>query len=187
MKKKLLAVALLSALSVPAFADDAGFFLGLDYSALTLGNLTAVNGANATQPSGGYRIDGGYNFNKNWGVELGYFGNGNASDTSGNTLTPNTTYVAGVGTLPLNEMFDIFGKVGVAMNQLTGTATTATDCTVCGVQTGVMYGVGADFNFTKQGSIRLQYESLGNMMGTDPASGSQITASDISLGVMYKF
>ena len=51
----------------------------------------------------------------------------------------------------------------------------------------MMYGVGADFNFTKQGSIRLQYESLGNMMGTDPASGSQITASDISLGVMYKF
>jgi OOP family OmpA-OmpF porin len=185
MKNKLLAVALLSALSAPAFADDAGFFLGLDYSALTLGNLTTVYGANATQPSGGYRLDGGYNFNKNWGVELGYFGNGNASDTSGNSLTPNTTYVAGVGTLPLNDMFDIFGKVGVAMNQLTGAATVS--CTVCGVQTGIMYGVGADFNFNKQVGIRLQYESLGNMAGTDPTSGSQITASDVSLGVMYKF
>ncbi len=185
MKKKIIAVALLSVMSVSAFADDAGFFLGLDYSALTLGNLTTVVNANATQPSGGYRIDGGYNFNKNWGVELGYFGNGNASDGAGNTLTPNTTYVAGVGTFPLNDMFDVFGKVGVAMNQLTGAAVAT--CTVCGVQTGVMYGVGADFNFNKQVGLRLQYESLGNMMGTDPVSGSQITATDVSLGVMFKF
>jgi len=178
MKKKLLAVALLSALSAPVFAEDAGFYIGLDYIQL------ALNPAAATQPSGGYRIDGGYNFNKNWGVEIGYFGSGNGSDAAGKSITPNSTYLAGVGTYPVNDMFDIFAKVGAAMNQLTGDSTTG--CTVCGVQTGVMAGVGADYNVNKNVGVRLQYESLGNMDGT-AAGSTQTTGSDVALGVLFRF
>jgi len=183
MKSKIIAIALLSALSVPAFADDSGFYLGLDYIQMNLGNLSTVEGAGSSQPSGSYRIDGGYNFTQNWGAEIGYFGIGNASDGSGNGVSLNSSYVAGVGTYPINELFDVFGKLGVAVNQLSN----ANGCTVCGAQTELMYGVGADFNINKNVGIRVQYENLGNVMGTDPVSGSQITASDVALGVIYKF
>ncbi len=178
MKKSIIAVAVLSTLSFSAFADNAGYYVGIDYSMLNLGNLNSVLGSSASQPSGGMRLDGGYNFTKNWGVEIGIFENGNAAGTN---YIPNTTYLTGVGTYAINDMFDIFGKLGAASNQLGGCS-----LNICGSQKALMYGVGADFNVSKNVGYRLQYESLGNLTSTD-ANGNQLTASDVALGVIFRF
>jgi OOP family OmpA-OmpF porin len=166
---------------VPVFADDAGFFVGLDYSMLTQANSGTTS---STLSSGSYRLDAGYNFNKNWGVELGTFGNGTTSNGSGNAMAPNTTYVAAVGTIPLNDKFDVFAKAGAVMGQQTGAGVTS--CTMCGAQSVLMYGVGADYNINKQLGIRLQYENFGNTV-TSATGSTQAIASDVALGVMFKF
>ncbi len=178
MKKNIIAIVLLSTCSFSAFADNAGYYVGIDYSMLNLGNLNSVLGSSVSQPSGGMRLDGGYNFTKNWGVEIGIFENGNALGTN---YTPNTTYLAGTGTYPINEMFDVFGKLGAVSNQLGGCS-----LNICGSQKSLMYGIGADFNVSKNVGYRLQYENLGNLTSAD-TNGNQLTESDVALGVIFRF
>ncbi len=177
MKNKFLAIALLSALAAPAFADDTGYFVGLDYIQENIANLDQ----GFSQPTGGFAIDAGYNFSKNWGVEIGYLASGNSAGAN-STITPTTDYLAAVGTYPINESFDAFAKFGIAVNQITGFS----GCLICSGQTNLMYGVGADYNINKNVGFRLQWNELGNMMGTS-TSGNQWAASYTALGVIYKF
>lgn len=70
------------------------------------------------------KLFGGYDFNQTWGVEAGYTdfrdarvnyaigGVNNSGETKGESY-----YLAGKATMPVNEQFSLYGKLGVARNK----------------------------------------------------------------------
>jgi OmpA-OmpF porin, OOP family len=174
--KKIIAAALLSSVfAAPAYAEGGGF-----YGALDLNTWSLSDKGSASDPSTGYRIAGGYHFTPNWGAELGYSVSGNG-DLGGQNYNVESTQIAVTGTLPLNPQFDLFAKLGYAMNKLTGDAISG--CSNCS-KDDYLYGIGAQYNINKKVGIRVQYEELGKV--TDSGSGDP-KATNYSLGLVYNF
>jgi OOP family OmpA-OmpF porin len=182
MKKISIAVLLSTAvISSAAFADASGFFAAVDAQ-----NWSASGGGgNITNPSTGYRIGGGYNFTQNWGVEVDYAKSGDATQPGGGTLNASSTQLVGVGTYPINNMFSVYGKLGVASNKVGGS--NASGCTICST-TSTAYGAGGVYNINKQFGVRLEYLHLGNMTGSGAGGpATAVSANTTSLGLVYNF
>ena len=67
-----------------------------------------------------FKILGGYQINRNFGVELGYTDFGKVSVAPGIDVKGNAIELVGVGTLPLNDKFSLIGKLGFAMRRVQG-------------------------------------------------------------------
>ena len=175
MKKIIIASLLSLSATVPAFAADEGFYVAADLSTWSLSNL-----GTASNPSAGLGIFGGYKFSPMLAAEVGYVMSGSGSDL-GMNYKVNSTQLAAVGTFPINNQFDVFAKLGYASNKLTGDLTTG--CTNCS-KSGLMYGIGGQFNINRQIGIRVQYASLGK--ATDFGT-NDVEAKTTSIGAVFKF
>ncbi len=124
-----------SLLVTSSFAQmqDPGFWYGglsvgkarhkVDESAVSASALggAAVTGINSDERDTAYKLFGGYQFNRNIGLEAGFFDLGDTSFTAtapGGALTQSSS-VKGfnidlVGTLPITERFSLLGRVGAA-------------------------------------------------------------------------
>jgi OmpA-OmpF porin, OOP family len=176
MNKILTAALLSSFFAAPAFADGSGFYGALDVNTWSLSNKVAGE----KDPSTGYRIAGGYHLTPNWGAELGYTESGNGVSL-GQNYTVQSTQIAATGTYSINPQFDVFGKLGYAMNKIGGDATAG--CSKCS-KDDLLYGLGAQYNFNKKIGLRLQYEEIGKL--TDTGTNSP-EATNYSLGAVYNF
>lgn len=130
MKTKILAVALLSALSTSAMAE------GL-YAAVDVGQSTAKDmcvglpaGFSCNEKATAFRFGGGYQFTPNLGIEASYgiLGKPTMSGTVLGTAISgeakaNTLQVSATGTFPLADTFSLIGKLGIARTSLDVTAT----------------------------------------------------------------
>ena len=141
--------------------------------------------------SGGFGFDdtgtavklyaGGY-FNPNFGVEFGYLNFGNAARVGGKTKAQGLN-LSLVGRAPLNEQFDVFGKVGTTY------ARTRTDgYPGLGVATGkdngfgLSYGLGVRWAFNPQWAAVLEWERH-RLHFADGKSNANMT----TLGVQYRY
>lgn len=176
MNKILVSALLSSILAVPAFAADSGPFVALDIQ-----NWSVTNNDPLGNPAVGLRIGGGYHFTPNFGAEIDYAQSGSSSSFFGISDKVSSLQAAAVGTYPINDMFDVYAKLGMAANKVTlsGPAT----CNSCS-KTSFMYGVGGQYNINKQVGIRLEYENLGNATNS---GSNDLAASTISVGVVYNF
>ena len=118
-----------------------------------------------------WKFFGGYRFNENMAVELGYVDLGEAS-TRTVTTGPNATIDADVdvsavtlavlGIYPINESFEVFGKVGAYRWDSDGKAVTTAGggASVSESDDGVdpMLGLGVSWNATENFAIRAEYE-----------------------------
>lgn len=124
----------------------------------------------------------GQSLSENWGYELGYINFGKVSgnenmvgiDTRVSARTE-SLYAAAVGTLPLNESFSLFGKLGIAVNHskmnITGTIPGPTPgapaqvlrITESETKAKPMIGVGAAYNFSKQIAVTAEYQYFGKV------------------------
>ena len=135
-KLSLLALALLGAVSSSAvFAQDTpGFYIGgnigttqSDFNNDSLSSTLAsrgfrVNSMTEDDSSSGYKLFGGYQLNRNFAVEGGYYDLGRfsyssitipASSFSGNTRVQGVNLDL-VGMLPITDRFSVIGRVGAA-------------------------------------------------------------------------
>ncbi|HUX91987.1 MAG TPA: porin family protein [Gallionellaceae bacterium] len=189
--KKILAVALLSTcISTPTFAaDNSGSFYGaIDSGALAMANWTLAKPSSLS-------FSAGYHFSPIWAVEGGYTSIGESSYSSNGT--GNYTYsqsmwnAVGVGTYAVNDSFEVFGKLGLgsvsAKAAVTGTTTLygATNTSMTANTNSVIYGIGAQYNFSKRVGIRAQYESLGKSTADSSVTGIDLTRT--SVGLVYNF
>lgn len=98
--------------------------------------------------------------------------------------------VAAVGAYPLNESFDLIGKLGVARNtnklNTTGVVNGYSSTTS---QTALTYGIGIQYDVNNQVAIRAQYEKLGDFTYTNSATKRswKTGASMFSVGAAYNF
>jgi OOP family OmpA-OmpF porin len=181
------------ALSAPAFAQqsDVGWYIGGAYGMTKIEvDMTGISNPVKDESDTGFKIYGGYQFNKNLGAEIGYVDGGKATFSgsgipvlgigpfSGDAKATAFTFAA-VGTLPLNESFALTGKIGLAAwdskvsANATGLSGSASDS-----GTDLLYGVGARYNLNKNWGVTLDYEVV------DVSDGSFNMSS---LGLRYKF
>jgi OOP family OmpA-OmpF porin len=148
---------LVALLSAAAMAFSAGA-MAQGYVGLDVGQ-TDVGPTDDT----GFKIFGGYQFHRNVAAELGY---GLLFDKGGLELT--SLEAVAVGMFPLANQFSIIGKLGLAM----------LDASPGGDETELTYGIGAQYDVTRNLGVRLQWQRY----STDPDD-----IDFISLGVLWKF
>ncbi len=151
-------------------AGDVGQIRAPDGACAAIG-LAGVAGCKDTATS--WRVAGGYEFTRNWAVEISYADYGSAN--LGLTPVPVTFYgktvpaggslgqwkaigyeFAGVGTWPVAGGFGVFGKLGIA--------TTRLDLSLAGTslnKTTAAWGLGAKYDVTRTFGVRAQYERIG--------------------------
>lgn len=191
MKKCLLVTLFLGAvLAMPFGAQAQGSYAGINIGRATNdpGNAGAAL-VSRDETNTGFKMYGGIGFTKNWGAEVGYAGLGKvnnmyrfgATDTSLNYDTK-SLYVAGTGTLPLNDQFSLFAKLGVAGNRTSG-GVSGPGLRFRGDSNkgSAMGGIGATYNFSKNLGLALEYEDFGKVDDGDAK------ARMWSVGMRYKF
>jgi OOP family OmpA-OmpF porin len=128
------------------------------------------------------RIFGGYNFNKNFGVELGYADLGKATFSApglSGDVTATAWDLMAVGTLPVGDKFGVYGKLGMyradtkASSSIGGGSDTNTDFT---------YAIGGQYNFNKNLAIRAEWQQY-KKVGGDDADDVDV----MSIGVVWYF
>jgi len=138
----------------------------------------------------GGKIYGGVQLDKNFAIEGGYTDFGKSSygyavnGMNGNINSDSKSfYLAGKGSLPINEQFSVFGKLGVAHNKNDIHATgLAASYDGDSSRTGLYAAVGAEYAFTQKVSGVLEYEHYGK---NDIDQGRRKGA--VSLGAKFAF
>lgn len=180
--KKILTLILASA-SIMAIADEDG-------SGLYVGAGVGAGWNTMAAPATTFRLNGGYNFNQNWAIELGTTG----LTQSGAAYNQNYEYydLSVKGTLPLSQTFDIYAQVGGAYGVpglIAGSVPTQNvfGVNVPNVQSGVyqsswgfVTGVGFDYNFTKHVAM-----NLSDLYYYGPSAGLAGNTNVLLLGVKY--
>lgn len=199
------AVVMLAGLLVAGAASAQGFYVGgnlgqsrtsfgSEFRGATPGDVTSYDKSDMA-----YKLFAGYEINKYFAVEGGYADLGdpqvNVTYVGGwdkMTQESSAWFVVGKGTLPINEQFNVFGKLGVSRNKVKsiGTDNTGGKDTVSDSRMEAVYGVGAEYNVTKQVGVRMEYENFGKFGDYNAATGNGTGRTKTSLwsvGVSYKF
>lgn len=199
MKKNILVLALLSAIATPALADNTGTF----YGAFDVGQSKikgACNGLLAgwscKDTASAIRIAAGYQITPVWGIEASYSEYG-AAKFSGPLLTAtinsetklNGFAIHAIGTLPVNDAFSLFGKLGIASTSAKASGTSSNPAVVSIVSaetsnTNASFGIGAQYAITNKVALRAQYDDFGSV-GNSNTGKSKVTL--ISAGVVFWF
>lgn len=168
MFKKIAFAATLAILSASSFAaENPAFYAGVDVG------TTKLDGLSDRETSFGGFI--GYQFHQNVAVELGYRQLADFDTVVSGVKVGakvNQTALSVVGTLPLQNGFNVFGRLGY--NHLEAKASvpgfSATDSSNEG-----LYGVGVGYAFNAKVSARLEVQK--------PSSDSR----NVNIAVSYKF
>jgi OmpA-OmpF porin, OOP family len=153
----------------------------------------------------GVSVFAGYNFDKRWAVEGGYTdlgdftynyrGIGVLAGTNGQAnYEARSWWLAGKGTFPINDRFEVYGKLGLAFNraEVSGASNNAALNTAIGApfsnektHTGLLAGLGAEYRFNNKVGLRLDYTDYGKFRTA--GSGGEARAALWSAGVTYRF
>jgi len=189
-------------------ADDGGWYGGLNVGqsraeiddARITSNLLA-GGLRTTSISDddrdfGYKVFGGYKFNRFFAVEGGYFDLGKFSFTANTvplgTLSGNIKLrgvnLDLVGILPITERFSAFGRAGVNYAEARDSFSSTGAVRVLNANpkerdTNYKFGGGLQFDFTRRLGMRLEAERY----RINDAVGNKGDVDLISLGLIYRF
>lgn len=164
--------------SAPAFAaEDAGFYVGAGFGDAGLelqhSDLIDFDGSDTA-----FKLLGGYQFMKYFGVELEYIDAGDADDTwrgqveGFDTEVRNVIGLSGfnasaVGILPLGDQFNVFGKLGfiiwdadleetISVDELKYSETFRDSDS----GTDFSWGIGASWYFLENFGVRVEYQAF---------------------------
>ena len=201
-------VALAVATSPFAVAADSNWYGGINIgqsrakiddprirSGLLSGGLTTTSIIDDDRDAG-YKLYGGYQFNRNFALEGGYFDLGKfgfvATTVPAGTLTGNIKLrglnLDAVGILPITEKFSAFGRVGVnyaeARDSFTGTgAVRVLNPSPSKRDTNHKFGLGLQYAFTESLAVRGEVERY----RIDDAIGNKGDIDLFSVGLVYRF
>ena len=145
MKKIAIAVLLSAFVAAPAVAADTGFYAGVK---LGSANKSA---SGVSETNSAFGVFGGYSFNPNVAVELGYTDLGTAAL---GIIKFTALEVSAVGTFPINQQISLYGKLGLASTKEEGLG-------FSGTRSAATYGLGGQFNVNPNIGIRLGWEHYG--------------------------
>jgi OmpA-OmpF porin, OOP family len=195
-----------SLLALPAAADPAGWFVGMSLGKGEPRFETAPFTAIPTREDreSGYKLWGGYKFNRNFGAEVSYMESGKltasgfsgapcAPDSACATLTqPYSQFIrskgvqlVGTGALPLTQKFGVFGKLGAVHADTENQCTVGSfSCSTTGRNTDLTYGLGLSYEMAKNFSVRSEWERM-RLGGSARPRDNDVNFFTIGAG--YKF
>ncbi|SFB73420.1 outer membrane beta-barrel protein [Massilia yuzhufengensis] len=113
------------------------------------------------------KIFGGYDFNQTWGVEAGYtdFRKADVNYTTAGVNTRGETdghsvYLAAKATMPVNEQFSVYTKLGAARNKSELVALNSAQ-NMSHSKTEAYGALGAQYNLNQNVSLIAEYERYG--------------------------
>lgn len=181
LKKGFAVLGLASAMAfaVPASAQERGFYVG-GAAGQTEADGDCPSGFTCDLKDNGWKIFGGYQFNRHFAVEGTYADFGEIKlQTGAVTATGElTTFgIAAVGMLPLANWVSLFGKIGLNQSEQEVSAS-APGVSAADRDDGteVNFGFGAMFNVMPRLAIRLEWERL-----------EKSEVDMISIGAQYRF
>lgn len=191
-----------------ALADDSGWYVGgnvgqsrakIDDARITsglLGSGFATTSIDDDNRDTGYKLFGGYKFNKNFALEGGYFDLGKfgfkATTIPPGTLSGNIKLkglnLDLVGILPITDKFSAFGRLGVdyarARDSFSGTGlVNVLNANPSKQETNLKAGLGLQYNFSEALAMRVEAERY----RINDAVGNRGDVDLISVGLVYSF
>jgi OOP family OmpA-OmpF porin len=170
----ILIFALIFSFSLPASSEHM-------YGAISIGNTseTDLSGLGQTASGMSYSVLFGFHLNKKFAYELGY-SSLLSNATVANVTTKKTLRgieVAGVASYPIDEQYSLFGRLGYANMDPSYSSGPLVETDV-----GFVYGVGAQYELSKQIGIRAGY----NIYNFTSRSGDSIE-NNAYASVQYNF
>jgi len=194
--------------SPTAMAQDSGWYIGANVgetrakidnpritSGLLAGGFTTSSIANDERDTG-YKVFSGYQFNKYFALEGGYFDLGKFGFTA--TTIPTGTLRGDiklrglnldlVGSLPITDKLSAFGRVGAnyaeAKDTFRGTGfVIVNNPNPSARDTNIKYGAGLQYAFSDAWAMRLE----GERYRVDDAVGNKGDIDLVSIGLVYRF
>jgi OOP family OmpA-OmpF porin len=210
----LFAVAILAVLPSISHAQDSRFYIGgsigrsqvkIDTGALA-NETTAAGlsntGYSANNSDTGWKLFAGYKFHPNFAVEGGYVdlgkfsANTNITAVNGTPVVPTSLtftikasegfFVSGLGVWPVNNQFSVFGKLG-GYNMKTEVTASILGINISNTarNNGWLFGLGGQFDFTKNVGLRLEWERFNKVGDKDKTAQGDVDL--LSLGLVYRF
>lgn len=154
MKK--LIVALIAGAAAMSAAQAQNFADTQPHAYVGVGVSTAKNIQSDNHKAGG-KVYGGYQVNQTWAAEAGYTDFGD-HDAANGTTKGNGYYVAAKATMPINEQFSAYGKVGVQHSErkFNSAALNLKD-----TDTGAYGALGVQYKLNQQVALTAEYERYG--------------------------
>ncbi len=186
-----LIASLLAASSIAAQAAPKDESIG-PYAGAEIGrsnfSLKSTNPVTASDKHGNaLSIFGGYNFDPNFGAEVGYtrFGSFSATESVGGVSTQqdgSARSVYGVGTARarLSESFGVHGRAGVSFGKVSGTNVLPASDQLTGSKTSLLVGLGADFKLTPNVTLTADYDHYGKL-------SNNVKANTLMFGAKVSF
>jgi OOP family OmpA-OmpF porin len=152
-----------------------------------------------------WNIGVGYRFHRNIAVELGYANLGEyqvsytgtgatAGDFARDDYEVTAWKLAAVGLLPVVQQLSVIGKLGIAATKVDDefTASSAGVPESGGAKktrTQLFWGVGAQYDFTRNVGLRLEYENYGTVGSEfdDDNGTGRAKVSTFNLNLLYSF
>jgi OmpA-OmpF porin, OOP family len=177
MRVALFAALACACVALPAQSQDRGAYLGgglgqtrmTDWCDDTSGGTTT--GAFAPLPlfscedtDTGWKVFGGYQFNRYISVEATYINWGKVSATFGAsgqrelTAKQQSWGAAALGSLPLGESFALLAKLGTLVTKQNVDVQNEP-----GAETEIHYGLGARYRFVENGAVRVEWEATSEL------------------------
>ncbi len=170
-------------------------------------DVLAISGSTASSlskddSSSVYTLGGGYDFTKNWAIEGWLFQqrkiqlpaheHGGRHRHSRRSVRGSAWYVSGIGKLPLQDQFYLYGKLGVAAT------TTKTNIDTTGAVTlpagtsanrkksegNFLWGFGAGYDFNSTVGVRIDYTRVLDVGDSNTGEGDVNT---LMAGVRFRF
>jgi len=160
LKKVAVALTLVAAFASAQAQSNHAFYAGAD-----VGNTT-VDGLDGADKLS-YGIFGGYKFNDNVAAELNV-----RHMAKWNSVNLSQAGLSVLGIVPVSKEFSVYGRLGY--NNLSASASSG-NRTVTATTSGALYGVGVNFQVSKEVGIRAEYQR--------PASDTK----NFSVGAHYSF
>ena len=195
-------------LNPTAFADDAGWYIGVNAGQARtkiddariagglLGNGFTVTSISNDEHHFGFKAFGGYEFNRYFSLEGGYFDLGQfgftANTTPPGSLRGNIKIKGGnfdlVGSVPIGDKFSLFARAGLnyadAKDTFTGSgAVTVVDRSPHKSAANYKFGFGAQYDFTRSLGMRVE----GERYRINDAVGNKGDVDLYSAGIVVRF
>jgi len=188
-----------AAVSPLSVAQDSGWYLGASAGQSKAKDACPDQipvGLSCDDTSGAYSVFGGYQVNKYLGAEFGYTYLGEIKVSAPGISETDKAWgfeLLGVGTIPINPQFEVYGKAGVFFWDYEADCTGAS-CPLSSLSetgTDFTYALGAKFNFTRNVGVRVQYQRYKDIGVDTTIGGVSVNAKSdvdvISVGVVFKF
>lgn len=197
---KHLKVVLLSAVMIGVISSASAVEMGHFYAFGDAGQTSAPSVCDGipstmtcTSTAGGFDLGLGYQIAKQVAVEASYINGGSAKANGayGGLPANSSASISGfgvslVGALPVTDIIEVIGKVGVAsLNAEAEWQSSTLNVSTSASNTNLIYGIGMRFAVSKAVGIRVTYDSLGSSKYA--SNGNSGSVSMVTAGLQVGF